>query len=279
MKTLRYPTPVLPLVAALAALSACSSPAGDPSDHDDESTASAPEDLTASGVDTEVALPGDEPPGPDMAPTLAAGALEEVGEGVGHDPAEIAEVAELPDAPGAGAGAVAGERPDELTGVPGDLLGAQDPANVPLLEGAPGLATSRVESIKCAYIQWWDAPLTYRWYTPYAWYDTDLRVRAWTPVQLRHASRLVAWGVYGWGYVPTFIDTVTGYRFRFLHLHPTAKRATWLEHVYPSGYVVGYSGGNTYDTGYPRYSSGAHLCVNTRSPYRSAFPYGYNRCY
>ncbi len=38
------------------------------------------------------------------------------------------------------------------------------------------------------------------------------------------------------------------------------------------------SGGNTADTGYPTYSTGAHLCVQTQVAYRTAFPMGTDAC-
>src|SRR5439155_5840877 len=45
---------------------------------------------------------------------------------------------------------------------------------------------------------------------------------------------------------------------------------------YPAGYIVGLSGGDTYDTGLGRYSTGQHRCVQTpgNTPFRTAFPYG-----
>lgn len=124
-------------------------------------------------------------------------------------------------------------------------------------------------------LQWWNAAYTYQSIS-YGWHDTDLAVSSSTPIQLRHASKLIAWGVYGWGYMPTFIDTHTGATFRFLHLRPQHVYATRVGTVYPAGYIVGLSGGDTYDTGLGRYSTGAHLCVQTpgNEPFRWAFPYG-----
>jgi hypothetical protein len=113
----------------------------------------------------------------------------------------------------------------------------------------------------------------------YGWWDTDLAVPAMTPVQLRHDSKLYKTGVYAWGYMPEFVDQVTGLKFRFLHLHPSAQYATSVGTVYPAGTIVGLSGGNTADTGYPTYSTGAHLCVNTLSTYRATFPTGTDACH
>ena len=120
------------------------------------------------------------------------------------------------------------------------------------------------------------------------WWDTDLSVAEWTPIEVPHDSKLLNWGVYAWGYMPTFLDLVTNKTFQFLHLHPTdqngrdAKYATAKGTVYPGGTVVGLSGGNTCDTGKGsacsppayQYSSGSHLCVETPNGtyFRDAFP-------
>ncbi len=129
----------------------------------------------------------------------------------------------------------------------------------------------------CGELQWWNTYITYA-HVVSGWQDTDLGVRANTQVQLRHTSRLEHTGVYGWGYMPEFTDLVTGVRFRFLHLRPSSQWATSVGRVYPAGYVVGLSGGDTYDTGYPTYSTGPHLCVQTLVPYRAAFPGGSDAC-
>lgn len=129
----------------------------------------------------------------------------------------------------------------------------------------------------CGELQWWNTYLTYA-HISYGWYDTDLGVRANTRVQLRHTSRLDRTGVYGWGYMPEFTDLATGYRFRLLHLRPQHQWATDVGRVYPAGYVVGLSGGDTWDTGLPRYSTGQHLCVQTLQPYRAVFPTGTDAC-
>jgi hypothetical protein len=112
----------------------------------------------------------------------------------------------------------------------------------------------------------------------YGWWDTDIGVPGSSRVQLRHRSRLDKTGVYGWGYMPEFTDLVTGKRFRYLHLRPSAQWATEVGKVYPAGYIVGLSGGDTYDTGLPKYSTGAHLCVQTLDTYRSCFPAGWDPC-
>ncbi|MFO0562557.1 MAG: hypothetical protein U0269_31360 [Polyangiales bacterium] len=134
------------------------------------------------------------------------------------------------------------------------------------------------QGLDCGSLQWWNSALTYA-HMSGAWFDTDLNVRAGTAVVLRHDSRLDRTGVYAWGYMPEFTDLVTGYRFRLLHLRPQAQYATNVGRVYPSGYVVGLSGGDTRDTGYPTYSTGSHLCVQTLQPYRQVFPTGRDGCH
>jgi hypothetical protein len=136
----------------------------------------------------------------------------------------------------------------------------------------------------CTYIFDWGTggPATGKWW------DTDLSVAEWTPVEVPHDSKLIARGVYAWGYMPTFVDQITNKTFQFLHLHPTdqnghdAKYAWAIGTIYPGGTVVGLSGGNSCDTGNgslcnpPRtqYSSGSHLCVETPNGtyFRDAFP-------
>ncbi len=133
-------------------------------------------------------------------------------------------------------------------------------------------------TLSCSNIQWWNSALTYGPYMSYGWWDTDLAVPSSSRVQLRHNSRLDRTGVYAWGYMPEFTDLVTGYRFRLLHLRPAYQWATTVGKVYPAGYVVGLSGGDTADTGLGPYSTGAHLCVQTLQAYRTVFPTGREPC-
>lgn len=133
-------------------------------------------------------------------------------------------------------------------------------------------------SLSCGHVQWWTTALTYGPNLEYGWWDTDLAVSHDTPVQLRHDSRLYKTGVYGWGYMPEFVDLVTGDKFRFLHLRPQHQLATNVGQVYRAGTVVGYSGGDTKDTGLGQFSTGAHLCVQTITHYRTAFPYSHDAC-
>jgi hypothetical protein len=155
--------------------------------------------------------------------------------------------------------------------VAGDETAPQVAGGNETLATPPGDGTFTIESL----LLWWHARWTWDHWTSLGWDDTDLAVSSRTAIQLRHASRLVAYGTYAWGYMPTFVDTVTGYKFKFLHLKPQYERATWINHVYPAGYVVGYSGGDTWDTGGAGrgYSTGAHLCVQTLVGFRRAFPW------
>ena len=142
----------------------------------------------------------------------------------------------------------------------------------------PGLPDFCNGALSCSHVQWWNSALTYGPYMSYGWWDTDLAVSHDTPVQLRHDSKLYKYGVYGWGYMPEFVDLVTGEKFRFLHMRPQKQLATTVNQVYPAGTIVGYSGGDTADTGLPTYSTGAHLCVQTLADYRTAFPKGVDPC-
>jgi hypothetical protein len=111
------------------------------------------------------------------------------------------------------------------------------------------------------------------------WWDTDLAVDTHTRVQLRHDSQLYAEDVYDWGWMPEFIDQATGKKFRFLHLQPTAKYTTAIGTIYPAGTIVGLSGGDSPETGFPVYSSGEHLCVQTIEEWLTVFPPGKDACH
>ncbi len=130
----------------------------------------------------------------------------------------------------------------------------------------------------CSNVQWWNSALTYGPYMSYGWWDTDISASPGTKIQLRHDSKLTKHGIYAWGWMPEFTDQVTGQRFRYLHLKPSAQYTTEISKVYPAGTVVGLSGGDTKDTGLGTYSTGAHLCVQTLVEYRTAFPKGVDAC-
>lgn len=176
-----------------------------------------------------------------------------------------------------------GNTQEDLSAMGYDDVDRVEPFAVPEADEAPApmMASVNVEasvaSLACSHLQWWNSYITYS-HMSAGWHDTDLSVRSSTAVQLRHASRLVRHGVYGWGYMPEFTDLVTGKRFRFLHLRPQHLWATSVGAVYPAGYVVGLSGGDTYDTGLGQYSTGAHLCVQTLDCYRCCFPAGWDPC-
>jgi hypothetical protein len=144
--------------------------------------------------------------------------------------------------------------------------------------GVPDYCTTAGAGLVCGNVQWWSSAITFGPYVSYGWWDTDLAVSNMSKVQLRHASRLEKEGVYGWGWMPEFTDTVTGKRFRFLHLQPSARYATAVGTVYPAGTIVGLSGGGTKETGYPTYSTAPHLCVQTIEKYRDVFPSGTDAC-
>ena len=131
-------------------------------------------------------------------------------------------------------------------------------------------SVSADDLVSCRSIQWW-----------YGYRITSNVHESSTPIQLRHASKLVASGVYAWGWMPTFVDQITGRKFRFLHLRPQHMWATQIGHVYPAGTVVGVSGGDTWDTGGKGrgYSTGPHLCVQTLSGFRSDFPATRDSCH
>lgn len=148
--------------------------------------------------------------------------------------------------------------------------------------------------VSCAYPQWWNYGFSWSpgYYQinvpPYVW-DNDLAAASWTPVQLRHPSTLVRESVELWGWWPQFRDEVTGVRFSLVHLHPQQRLTTQVGHTYPAGTLVGYSGGDTRDTGYlvqvPGctsgpcvFSTGAHLCVETDVSIFTAFPDGNEPC-
>ncbi len=148
----------------------------------------------------------------------------------------------------------------------------------PLSDPSPAHSVHVPSGVSCDNIQWWNSAINYGPYMVYNWWDTDLNVHSGSKVQIRHDSLLEKTGVYAWGYMPEFTDLVTGKRFRLLHLRPQNQWATAVGQVYPAGYVVGLSGGDTADTGLGAYSTGQHLCVQTLAHYRDAFPEGWDPC-
>lgn len=176
---------------------------------------------------------------------------------------------------------------DVIGGPAGKVYHCKDKRTASVDEcGAPGCINEPAGTadicngvVSCGNVQWWTVPLTYGPYkSSSGWWDTDLAVSKDTPVVLRHASKLDKTGVYGWGYMPEFTDQVTGKRFRMLHLRPSKQNATQVGKIYPAGFVVGVSGGDTADTGYPTYSTGAHLCIQTIEDWRVVFPLSKDAC-
>ena len=146
--------------------------------------------------------------------------------------------------------------------------------------------------VSCGAPQWWTASpsyyyaLTTHFANTATYWDADFGQYVNAPIQLRHDSKLLGFDPGSCcGYVPTFQDQKTGEIFRFLHLHPQNKNATNVGQVYPAGFIVGISGGNTYDTGLGKScgshpcSTGAHLCVETKSAFTTAFPPGKEPCH
>lgn len=134
------------------------------------------------------------------------------------------------------------------------------------------------DGLSCADLQWWNVDISYGPYMSGGWWDTDLAVDTHTKIVLRHPSKLDAEGVYDWGWMPEFTDQVTGKRFRFLHLQPSAKYTTELGKIYPAGFLVGLSGGDSVETGLGVYSTGEHLCVQTLEAWGACFPMGKDAC-
>ena len=96
----------------------------------------------------------------------------------------------------------------------------------------PGQSEADVQAsqVQCRDLQWWNSAFTYV-HLVGGWWDTDLAVSGSTAIQLRHPSKLIAENVYGWGWMPTFVDTVTGREFRFLHLRPQHRFTRRIGHV------------------------------------------------
>jgi len=143
----------------------------------------------------------------------------------------------------------------------------------------PGDDASPPSGLSCTELQWWNVDITYGPWMDYGWWDTDLAVDTHTRIQLRHDSQLYAEGVYDWGWMPEFVDQTTGKKFRFLHLQPTAKYTTEIGKTYPAGTIVGLSGGDSPETGFPVYSTGEHLCVQTLDDWSTVFPPGKDPCH
>jgi hypothetical protein len=155
----------------------------------------------------------------------------------------------------------------------------QRPDTTPIDTGSPPAEDTAPSGLSCSELQWWNVDITYGPWMDYGWWDTDLAVDTHTRVQLRHDAQLYAEGVYDWGWMPEFTDQTTGKKFRFLHLQPTAKYTTEIGKIYPAGTIVGLSGGDSPETGFPVYSTGEHLCVQTLDAWLTVFPPGKDACH
>lgn len=143
-----------------------------------------------------------------------------------------------------------------------------------------------------ACVHWWNCRITYQYqYTSGNW-DTDYHMADGTPIALPHRSQLTAVYTAGSGFQPEFADLDSGEWIHFNHLHlnsefggsDTALGPVQLvslsdpdhpDHIYPAGWVVGFSGGGTTRTGYMGtdasgsvcsggHSTAAHFCAVTR---------------
>jgi hypothetical protein len=145
-----------------------------------------------------------------------------------------------------------------------------------------------------ACVHWWNCHVTYQYqYTGSGDWDTDFHMPDGTPIALPHRSQLTAVYLVGSGFQPEFADLETGNWVHFNHLHLNSEFGgddhalgpvqlvsltdpDHPDHVYPAGWVVGFSGGGTTRTGYlgtdaagnvcsGGHSTAAHFCAVTRS--------------
>ena len=174
--------------------------------------------------------------------------------------------------------------------------GHEPPGDAAAAEREPGAAAdaSRVSArlattkprgssggaVSCAN-QWWDGSHAVTKYVRGALFngmfhgrpgwDTDI-VMPHSPVQLRHPSKLIIASPGGrrtcCGYVPRFQDMKTGELFQFVHLQTIHVSTKDQGRVFPAGFVVGTSGGDTPETNCSRTTCGsvfAHLCVQSQA--------------
>lgn len=143
-----------------------------------------------------------------------------------------------------------------------------------------------------ACVHWWNCNITYQYqYTSGNW-DTDFHMPDGTPIALPHRSQLSAIYTAGSGFQPEFVDLDTSVWMHFNHLHLNSEFGgddgalgpvqlvsltdpAHPDHIYPAGWVVGFSGGGTTRTGYlgtdssgnvcsGGHSTAAHFCAVTR---------------
>ena len=134
-----------------------------------------------------------------------------------------------------------------------------------------------------ACVHWWNCRVTYQYQYPssHDW-DTDFHMVDGTPIALPHAAVLTAVSLVGSGFQPEFTDLVSGEWMHFNHLHLNSEfggddhaigpvqlvsltDAAHPDHVYPAGWVVGFSGGGTTRTGYLGTDASGNVCTGGHS--------------
>jgi len=130
-----------------------------------------------------------------------------------------------------------------------------------------------------ACVHWWNCRITYQYqYSGSGEWDTDFHMPDGTPIALPHVSQLTAANLGVAGFEPEFTDLVSGEWMHFNHLHLNSEFGgnndaigpvqmvsmtdpAFPDHVYPAGYVVGFSGGGTSATGYWGTDAAGNVCT------------------
>ncbi len=176
-------------------------------------------------------------------------------------------------------------RPRDVTtapdaSAPRDVVVAVD---APVIHDAPPTSNADTYCPGGACVHWWNCRVTYQYQYPssHDW-DTDFHMVDGTPIALPHASRLTAVYLAGAGFQPEFTDLVSGEWVHFNHLHLNSEfggndhalgpvqlvaltDAAHPDHIYPAGWVVGFSGGGTTGTGYLGTDSAGNVCTGGHS--------------
>jgi hypothetical protein len=132
-------------------------------------------------------------------------------------------------------------------------------------------------------VHWWNCRVTYQYqYTTSRDWDTDFHMVDGTPIILPHRSQLTRVYLVGSGFQPEFTDLDTGEWMHFNHLHLNSEFGgddhaigpvqlvsmtdpAHPDHIYPAGWVVGFSGGGTTRTGYLGTDSAGNVCTGGHS--------------
>ncbi len=132
-------------------------------------------------------------------------------------------------------------------------------------------------------VHWWNCNITYQYqYTGSGDWDTDFHMPDGTPIALPHRSQLTAVYYAGAGFQPEFADLVTSEWVHYNHLHLNSEFGgddhalgpvqlvsltdpDHPDHIYPEGWVVGFSGGGTQRTGYMGTDSAGNVCSGGHS--------------